>query len=51
MRAIESELGAMLGLKVVIERKAAGTGRLVLHYGDVAQLNDLCRRLAGDRDG
>lgn len=50
MRAIEAELGATLGLRVSIERRAAGTGRLVLHYGDVAQLNDLCRRLAGERD-
>ena len=47
MRAIEAELGALLGLKVVVERKAAGTGRLVLHYSDVGQLNDLCGRLAG----
>ena len=48
MREIEDELGGLLGLKVAIERKAAGKGRLVLHYTDAAQLNDLCRRLAGE---
>ena len=31
-QAIEAELGAMLGLKVSLERKGAGTGRLVLHF-------------------
>ena len=45
-RAIESELGAALGLKVTIERGAAGRGRLILHYGDTAQLSDMCARLA-----
>ncbi len=45
-RAIEAELGAALGLKVVIERKGAGRGRLILHYVDTAQLNDMCERLA-----
>ena len=44
-RAIETELGAALGLKVSLERKGAGQGRLVLHYTDPAQLNDLCERL------
>lgn len=44
-RAIEAELGAMLGLKVTLERRGSGTGRLVLHYTHPAQLNDLCQRL------
>ena len=46
MRAIETELGAALGLRVAIERGAAGRGRLILHYVDAAQLNDMCARLA-----
>ena len=46
MRAIEAELGAVLGLKVSIERRGAGGGRLILHYDHAAQLNDLCERLA-----
>lgn len=43
--AIESELSAALGLRVSIDRKGAGQGRLVLHFTDPAQLNDLRERL------
>ena len=50
-RAIEAELGAALGLRVALERKGAGTGRLVLHFTDTAQLNDVCERLMTSRDG
>ena len=46
MSAIEEELGALLGLKVKVDRQGPGRGRLVLHYTDAMQLNDLCRRLA-----
>ena len=45
-RAIEAELGAALGLKVAIERKGGGRGRLVLNFVNTAQLNDMCERLA-----
>ena len=45
-RAIEAELGAALGLKVAIERKGGGSGRLILSFVDTAQLNDMCVRLA-----
>ena len=50
-RAIEAELGAALGLKVAIERKGGGRGRLILHYTDTAQLNDMCVRLAAEERG
>ena len=45
-RAIEAELGAALGLKVAIERKGGGSGRLILSFVNTAQLNDMCVRLA-----
>jgi len=48
-RALEGDLSAHLGLKVSVEHKA-GTegGKLVLHYKSLEQLDDLCRRLAGE---
>lgn len=48
MSAIEEDLGAVLGIRVRVERKGPGRGRLVLHYTNAMQLNDLCRRLARD---
>ena len=50
-RAIEAELGALLGLRVEIERRGARRGRLTLHFEEAAQLNDLCERLAREDGG
>lgn len=48
-RALEGDLSAHLGLKVSVDHKP-GTdgGKLVLHYTSLEQLDDLCRRLAGE---
>ncbi|WP_323763798.1 ParB/RepB/Spo0J family partition protein [Marinovum sp.] len=48
-RALEGDLSAHLGLRVSVEHKA-GTegGKLVLSYTSLEQLDDLCRRLAGE---
>ena len=45
LKAMEEELAEVLGLQVAIERKGIAKGRLVLHYTETAQLNDLCQRL------
>ncbi len=46
---IERELGAALGLRVSIDHDPGKeSGRLVLSYRDLAQLDDLLRALSGD---
>ncbi len=46
---IERELAAALGMKVSIEHHAGqDSGRLILNYRDLAQLDDLMRALTGD---
>lgn len=45
---LERELGAALGMKVTIDHTdGKQSGRLVLHYRDLAQLDDLMRVLGG----
>ncbi|REC57757.1 ParB/RepB/Spo0J family partition protein [Rhodosalinus sediminis] len=47
-RALESDLSAMLGMKVAIEHKAgAESGKLVIEYPDLDQLDALCNKLSG----
>ena len=43
-RALEKSLSQSLGLKVDIQHKGKG-GKLVVHYQDVDQLEDVCKRL------
>jgi len=43
-RALEKSLAESLGLKVDIQHKGKG-GKLVVHYKDVDQLDDVCKRL------
>ena len=46
---IERELAAALGMKVSIEHHSGqDSGRLILNYRDLAQLDDLLRALTGD---
>ena len=45
-RALERDLSAALGLDVAIEHNARG-GSLTVHYLDLDQLDDICRRLMG----
>ncbi|MGY3438450.1 MULTISPECIES: ParB/RepB/Spo0J family partition protein [unclassified Marinovum] len=48
-RALEGDLSAHLGLKVSVDHKPGGEGgKLVLTYNSLEQLDDLCRRLAGE---
>ncbi|MFN3537146.1 MAG: chromosome partitioning protein ParB, partial [Brevundimonas sp.] len=42
--ALEQDLGDALGLKVEVRDKG-GKGELVIRYGALEQLDDLCRRL------
>jgi ParB family chromosome partitioning protein len=44
-RALEADLAAHLGIGVSIDHRGPG-GTLTLRYGDLAQLDDICRRLA-----
>ena len=46
-RALEGDLSAMLGMKVTIEHKAgAESGKLVIEYPDLDQLDALCNKLS-----
>ena len=44
-RALESDLAANLGLKVVIDHDASGAGKLTISYRDLDDLDALCRVL------
>jgi ParB family chromosome partitioning protein len=44
-RALEQALEDVLGVGVVISHKPNGAGELRLRYGNLDQLDDLCRRL------
>lgn len=46
--ALESDLARVLGLKVDIRQGASG-GELRIKYGDLEQLDELCRRLTAKR--
>jgi ParB family transcriptional regulator, chromosome partitioning protein len=46
-RALESDLSAATGVKVVLTHKPDGeSGHMTLHYESLEQLDDLCRRLS-----
>ncbi len=50
IRAVESHLGDLLGLKVRIAQKnAAGAGAVTFEYGSLDQLDMLCQRLTGEK--
>ncbi len=43
--ALESDLTAAIGAKVSIEHGTRGSGKLVIRYADMEQLDDLCARI------
>ncbi len=48
-KALERDLGAALGMRVAIDHQPGGTsGKLVVDYDTLEQLDDLCRRLTAD---
>ncbi len=50
IRAVESHLGDLLGLKVKIAQKgAAGAGAVTFEYRSLDQLDMLCQRLTGEQ--
>ena len=47
--ALENDLSAHLGMRVSIEHdERSGRGRMIISYGDLERLDDLCRHLSGD---
>lgn len=47
-RALENDLSAATGVKVVLTHKPDGeSGHLTLHYTSLEQLDELCRKLSG----
>ncbi len=50
IRAVETHLGDLLGLKVRISQKAeGGAGAVTFEYGTLDQLDMLCQRLTGEK--
>lgn len=50
IRAVETHLGDLLGLKVRIDQKeATGAGSVTFEYGSLDQLDMLCQRLTGEK--
>ena len=50
IRAVETHLGDLLGLKVSISQKnATGAGAVTFEYGSLDQLDMLCQRLTGEK--
>ncbi len=50
IRAVETHLGDLLGLKVKInQRSATGAGSVTFEYGSLDQLDMLCQRLTGEK--
>ncbi len=50
IRAVETHLGDLLGLKVKISQKAnSGAGAVTFEYGSLDQLDMLCQRLTGEK--
>ena len=50
IRAVETHLGDLLGLKVSINQKnATGAGAVTFEYGSLDQLDMLCQRLTGEK--
>ena len=49
IRAVESHLGDLLGLKVTIQSKGhAGAGSMTIEYSNLDQLDLICQRLTGE---
>ena len=46
-RALEKELSDALGLRLELRHRPDGDGEMRIHYGDLDQLEALCRRLRG----
>lgn len=50
IRAVESHLGDLLGLKVsILQKNATGAGAVTFEYGSLDQLDMLCQRLTGEK--
>jgi len=50
IRAVESHLGDLLGLKVKIQSKgASGAGAMTIEYANLDQLDLICQRLTGEQ--
>ncbi|GAB5487576.1 MAG: ParB/RepB/Spo0J family partition protein [Parasphingorhabdus sp.] len=50
IRAVESHLGDLLGLKVKIQsRGMTGAGAMTIEYGNLDQLDLICQRLTGEK--
>jgi ParB family transcriptional regulator, chromosome partitioning protein len=50
IRAVESHLGDLLGLKVrIVQKGPAGSGSVTFEYGSLDQLDMLCQRLTGEK--
>jgi ParB family transcriptional regulator, chromosome partitioning protein len=50
IRAVETHLGDLLGLKVSINQKnATGAGAVTFEYGSLDQLDMLCQRITGEK--
>lgn len=50
IRAVESHLGDLLGLKVsIMQKNATGAGAVTFEYGSLDQLDMLCQRLTGEK--
>jgi ParB family chromosome partitioning protein len=50
IRAVETHLGDLLGLKVKInQRNSTGAGSVTFEYGSLDQLDMLCQRLTGEK--
>lgn len=50
IRAVETHLGDLLGLKIKInQRGATGAGSVTFEYGSLDQLDMLCQRLTGEK--
>ena len=46
-KALEGDLSASLGLKVLVEhREGSGAGQIIVNYGSLEQLDDICRILS-----
>ena len=49
IRAVETHLGDLLGLKVRIKQQKRGAGAVTFEYGSLDQLDMLCQRLTGEK--
>ena len=45
VKRLEEEIGSVLGATVDIQHKKSGAGKLIIHYGNLDQLDDLLSKL------